>query len=69
MGRVTDALLKNTAYARGSVNPILDLQYGGQMGYAPNYNEWVSNAAYVPRNLICLLLRILYLLQKLRMSP
>ncbi len=66
MGRVTDALLKNTAYARGSVNPILDLQYGGQMGYAPNYNEWVSNAAYVPRNLICLLLEAPEFFQRMK---
>lgn len=55
MSRVRDAILNNRAYAAGRQNPMLDLQYGGQMGYAPDLTEWVSNQAYIRRNLICLL--------------
>lgn len=54
MGRLADAIL-NGGYASGAA-PMLDLQYGGQNGYAPNLVEWVSNQAYVRRNLICLLI-------------
>ena len=31
-------------------NPSLDLTAGGQFGYAPRYNEWLNNQAYVRRN-------------------
>ena len=55
-GRLSDAILENNkAYAAGRQNPILDLQYGGQMGYAPDYTQWVSNQSYIRRNLFCLL--------------
>ncbi len=54
MARLSDAVLNN-AYSRGEA-PMLDLQYGGQMGYAPNLTEWVSNQSYVRRNLVCLLI-------------
>lgn len=56
MSRVTDAILSQKAFGRGSNQPMLDPTFGGQMGYAPNLAEWVSNAAYVRRNLICVLL-------------
>jgi hypothetical protein len=56
MSRVTDAILNQKAFGRGSNQPMLDATYGGQMGYAPSLAEWVSNAAYVRRNLICVLL-------------
>lgn len=52
MGRVTEALLGNRGFARGATNPILDPMYGGQMGFGPDLREWVSNAAYIQRNLI-----------------
>lgn len=56
MSRLSNAILQSsTAYARGHTNPMVDLQYGGQMGYAPDLTEWVSNQAYIKRNLICLL--------------
>jgi len=56
MTRLTDAILQtSTSYAQGHGAPMVDLQYGGQMGYAPDLAEWVSNQAYVRRNLICLL--------------
>lgn len=56
MGRVTDAILGNQAFGRGRHAPMLDLNYGGQMGYAPDLTEWVSNQAYVRRQMFCILL-------------
>lgn len=56
MSRVTNAILGQQAFGRGSDNSMLDLTYGGQQGYAPNLAEWVSNQAYVRRNLIPILL-------------
>lgn len=56
MARVTDAILDNKAFSRGRTAPMLDLTYGGQMGFAPDLTEWVSNQAYVRRNVFCLLL-------------
>lgn len=56
MARLTEALLNNKAHSRGMTQPMLDLTMGGQMGFAPNLTEWVSNQAYVRRNLFCLLL-------------
>lgn len=56
MARVTDALLEGRAFSRGATQPMLDLSYGGQMGFSPDLREWVSNAAYVRRNVFCLLL-------------
>ena len=56
MSRVTNAILQpGKAFAAGHQNPMVDLSYGGQMGYAPDLTEWVSNQQYVRRNLICLL--------------
>jgi len=55
MGRLTDALLEGRAFSRGATQPMLDLVHGGQMGFAPDLTEWVSNGNYVRRNLFCLL--------------
>lgn len=56
MSRLADAILQNgPAFAAGHQAPMVNLEYGGQMGYAPDLSEWVSNQAYVRRNLICLL--------------
>lgn len=56
MSRVANAILQpGVAYNAGHQAPMVDLQYGGQMGFAPDLTEWVSNQAYVRRNLICLL--------------
>jgi hypothetical protein len=56
MSRVADAILQpNFAYAAGHQAPMVDLQFGGEMGYSQDLTEWVSNQAYVRRNLICLL--------------
>lgn len=56
MSRLTDAILKDKAYARNQKAPMLDLTNGGQHGFAPDLTEWVSNQNYVRRNLFCLLL-------------
>ena len=63
--RVTDAVLeKNARYATGA--PTINLEYGGQMGFMPrigtigpdgkHYEEWISNQAYIRRNVIPILL-------------
>ncbi len=56
MSRLSDAILQsNQAYAAGRRNPMLDLSRGGQMGFAPDYTQWVSNQSYIRRNLFALL--------------
>ncbi len=54
--RVTEALLEGRAQSEGVTNPMLDLRHGGQMGYANVLGEWVSNAAYVQRNMFPILI-------------
>lgn len=58
MARLTDALtgIANKGHARGYTQPMLDLNHGGQMGFAPDLTQWVSNQAYIRRNVFCLLL-------------
>jgi hypothetical protein len=56
MSRVRDAILnEGVGYTAGRLNPMLNLEYGGQQGYAPDLTEWVSNQAYIRKNLFCLL--------------
>lgn len=56
MARVSDAIL-GQAYAINNEAPMLDLTHGGLQGYANHdLGSWVSNQAYVRRNLICILL-------------
>lgn len=43
-------------YAAGSPRQILDLRYGGQMGWAPDFTTYVNNHPFVTRPLICLML-------------
>lgn len=61
MSRIKEAILaKDTAYAGNS--PVLDLSKGGQNGYmaqlgmvdkdGKHYDAWISNQAYVKRNII-----------------
>lgn len=56
MTRLTNALLDQRAFGRGSNQPMLDPTFGGQMGYAPALAEWNSNQAYVRQQLIAVLL-------------
>lgn len=65
MGRITDAVVeKGSLYS--SRAPSMNLSYGGQMGFMPrigtigadgrSYEEWISNQAYIRRNVIPILL-------------
>lgn len=60
---VTDLLLgEGTAYALKADSGLkqrtmLYAGKGGQFGWAPNYDEWIGNQAYVTRPLVCILLR------------
>jgi hypothetical protein len=61
MSRLTQALITSNASANGDLTmgrhaPMLDLTYGGMMGYTPELAEWVSNQTYVRKNLICILI-------------
>ncbi len=56
MARLTNALLGQQAFGNGSTQPMLDITYGGQMGWAPDLTQWISNQAYIRKNLICILL-------------
>ena len=55
MTRVTDALLSGP-FTDGYTTPMVDIRTGGQGALAPNLREWVSNQAYVQRNIIALLI-------------
>lgn len=56
MSRITDAFLPlGVAYRKGSETPVIDLRVGGVNGYAPDLTNWISNQAYVRRNVIPLL--------------
>lgn len=55
--RLSEAILgKDIAYAQGRQNTMLDIRYGGQMGYAPQLNQIISNQPYISRPLIALLI-------------
>lgn len=60
---VTDLLLgEGKGYAREANTGLkqrtqLYAGKGGQFGWAPNYDEWIGNQAYVTRPLVCILLR------------
>lgn len=57
MSRLTNALMGERAYGRGSSQPMLDPSVGnGYFGWAPSVGDFVSNQAYVRRNLIPVLL-------------
>ena len=57
MARLTEAILgQDIAYAQGRQNSMLDLRYGGQLGYAPQLNQIISNQPYISRPLIALLI-------------
>ncbi len=56
MSRLTEALLAGAGFSAGQTQPMLDPTYGGQEGWAPRYTQWISNQAYIRRNVICILL-------------
>ncbi len=53
--RLANALLSGP-FTNGYDAPMLDVRAGGQNGYAPILTEWVSNQAYVAKQMICLLI-------------
>lgn len=46
------------AYGLNSGHPMLRIENGGQHGWTPQLNEWISNQAYVRRNVIPVLLQV-----------
>lgn len=56
--RLSDAVMNNgvQGYNYGQQNAMVTPVYGGQQGYAQNLEQWVSSAAYIRKNLICILL-------------
>ena len=60
MSRLTQALITKNDVAgdltKGRKAPMMDLTYGGMMGLTPELAEWVSNQAYVRKNVICILI-------------
>jgi len=61
MSRLTSALINLTPATAGDLTagrnaPMLDLTYGGMMGFTPELAEWVSNQTYVRKNVICILI-------------
>lgn len=66
MSRITDAVLDKTGTYADS-RPALDLTKGGQNGWMPkigflgddgkSYEEWISNHAYIKKNVIPVVLR------------
>lgn len=56
MARPENVLLGQKAYSSNMTQPMIDPSMGGQFGYAPVLKEWISNQAYVRKNLIPILL-------------
>lgn len=52
MSRLTDQILNNTGFFSGNQTPFSNPLHGGQFGWATNPEEWLGTQAYVPRNLI-----------------
>ena len=55
MSRLANAILTGAA-TMGYPAPMSDIRLGGQNGYSPNLTQWVNNQAYIPKQLICLLI-------------
>jgi hypothetical protein len=51
-----NALMTGQAFSRGKNTPLVDLQFGGNMGWATHYAEWPSMTHYVRKNMVCLLM-------------
>lgn len=57
MARPSDVILTpNGGWATGRQNSMLDLRKPGQMGFAPDYANYLSNQAYVRKNLVPILI-------------
>lgn len=57
MARIyADTIMDQTAYAAASNAPMVNLAHGAQMGPSVDFRNFVSNAAYVKRNIIAFLI-------------
>lgn len=56
MARLEDSTLANQAYTRGRDAPMLNLSRGGQFGFQTDMPSYISNTAYVRRNLVAVVL-------------
>lgn len=50
--RLQDTILAGQAYTRGRTAPMVNLAQGGQFGFQTNIPAYISNTAYVRRNMI-----------------
>jgi hypothetical protein len=57
MARLDTSIITAADKLYAGRNPTLDLTRGGQFGYAPVYDEWLNNQAYVRRNARVILLQ------------
>lgn len=57
MSDIVNKMLGKRAYGADSLAPMVDVKYGAQMGYQPNFKELPSNTPYVRRNLIPILVQ------------
>ena len=57
MARLETQVIDSQSGLYAGRNPTLDLTKGGQFGYAPIYDEWLNNQAYVRRNARVILLQ------------
>lgn len=56
MTRKTDQILTNSGFFNGTQIPYSNPKSGGQFGWATNPEEWLGTQAYMPRNLIPIVL-------------
>ncbi len=54
--RLQDIFTGQQAYDRGRTAPTLNPTYGGQFGFSPDYANYLSNSAYIRKNVICRLI-------------
>lgn len=57
MSTLVNQMINNRAYGKQTLAPAVDLQYGAQMGFQPNFKELSANTPYARRPLIAQLLR------------
>ena len=56
MSRLPDALLRGEAYSKGSMGKVIDVTYGGENGWVPDYSEIVSATHHTSRQTFCKLI-------------
>lgn len=56
MSRLANTIMENRAFNKHGTAAMVNPTQGGQFGHAPEYQSYVSSAAYVGRNLIAILI-------------